>query len=116
METLALEKQDWQKMLDFVSKAQEVQRKAQIVTVEVDGEQIGAQREAEDVALMGISYGPKDDMVYIIAEGIEHNIENPAKVEIAHDGADISTLAVVGEDGARHLVRFKPPLHLPGLA
>jgi hypothetical protein len=112
METRALEKQDWQKMLDHLSKI----GKDRNITIEVAGEGIGAQSEAEDVALVGMSYGPKDNIVYIIAEDIEHNISNPARIELAQNGGDISAVAVLDESGTRHLLRFDPPLHMPDLA
>jgi hypothetical protein len=111
MQSLPLEKQDWQKMLDHISKAQGAQR----ITIEIIREDLGAQREVENEKFDGVSYDPKGNTVAVQAGELEHLIQDPAGIEIAHTGAEIVCLEVIGQDGTRHLIYFLPSLHLPDI-
>ena len=57
MQNLHLERRDWQNILDHISRAESSHK----VTIEVDREDLGSQREVENVPLHGVSYDPKGD-------------------------------------------------------
>jgi hypothetical protein len=78
-------------------------------------EDLGAQKEVENVTLHGISYDPKGAAIAIRAGAVEHMIYHPGAIEIAHAGTDLICLEVIGSDKSRHLITFLPPLHLPDL-
>jgi hypothetical protein len=111
MQNLRLERPDWQNILDHISRSDIAPR----VTIEVDREDLGAQKEVENVPLYGLSYDPKGGAIAIRAGGVEHMIARPEHIEIAYAGTDLICLAVMGKDKARHLITFVPPLHLPDL-
>ncbi len=111
MQNLHLEQRDWQKILDHISRSENIHK----VTIEVTREDIGVQKEVEDVPLHGLSYDPRGETIAIRAGAVEHMIHRPAGIEIAHAGTDLICLEVIGSDKARHLISFLPPLHLPDL-
>jgi hypothetical protein len=111
MQNLHLERRDWQNILDHISRAEDSHK----VTIEVDREDIGAQKEVENALLHGFSYDPKGGAIAIRAGAVEHMIARPETIEVAHAGTDLICVEILGGDKARHLITFVPPLHLPDL-
>lgn len=111
MQNLKLERQDWSSILGYISRSEDSHK----VTIEVIREDLGAQKEVENVTLHGISYDEKGVLIAIRAGAVEHMIHHPARIEIAHAGMDLICLEVVGSDKTRHLITFLPPLRLPDL-
>jgi hypothetical protein len=111
MQNLHLDQKDWTNILDHISRCENTHK----VTIEIMREDLGAQREVENVLLRGLSYDPKSDVIAIRAGAVEHMIHHPGAIEIAHAGTDLICLEVLGKDRSRHLMTFLPPLHLPDL-
>ena len=112
MQNLKLEQQDWSSILGYISRLEDSHK----VTIEIIREDLGAQKEVENVTLHGISYDEKGgSLIAIRAGAVEHMIHHPARIEIAHAGMDLICLEVVASDKTRHLITFLPPLHLPDL-
>jgi Family of unknown function (DUF5335) len=111
MQNLHLEQRDWQNILDQISRAESTHK----VTIEVDREDIGAQKEVENVILHGCSYDPRGAAIAIRAGAVEHMIARPQKIDAAHSGADLICVEIIGGDKTRHLITFVPPMHLPDL-
>jgi hypothetical protein len=102
---------EWAEYLDSFSR----QHEGWLVTVEVLGEEIGAQVEAGEMALAGITADLKGggDVISIIlgkgaTERVTHNIARPTHVRIeqAESGADMA-LQIESADGTATLVRFR---------
>lgn len=110
METRSIQKQDWHKTLDRIYR--EEKKKLQRITIEVDSEELGAQKEVENVQLQGISYDHKDDLVAVDTDDLEHLINHPQKIEMAVSGDDLVCLEIIDKDKLRHLIYFTPPLGL----
>ena len=66
-----LPKSDWQFYCDRISKGLTGKR----ANIEVTGLRIGDQIQAESLPLFGITYDPKDDLVEIAMEGLDHLID-----------------------------------------
>jgi len=111
MQNLHLERRNWQNMLDHISRSQNTCK----VTIEVAREDLGAQKEAENAELHGVSYDPKGSTIAIRAGAVEHMIAQPERIDIAHTGMDLICMEIAGRDNTRHLITFVPPLHLPDL-
>ena len=103
--TRELPREEWAELLDKISR----HGAGRDVMVEVDALAIGAQIEAEHVALLGLSYDPKDDAVQVMLPGIEHQIEKPVSIYVAYEGVAITAIEIVGTDGAHHIVRPEKP-------
>lgn len=111
MQNLHLDRRDWEKILDHISRSENAHK----VTIEVDREDIGAQKEVENVVMHGFSYDPKGGTIAIRAGAVEHMIARPERIDVAHAGTDLIAMEVQAADKARHLITFVPPLHLPDL-
>jgi hypothetical protein len=81
--------------------------------IEVDSLAIGSQIEAEWIPLYGITYDPKDDMMEIVLEGLDHMIHHPKEVYVEQDATGVTSLEVVDDDDVRQIVRLHDPLMLP---
>ncbi|HEX8844738.1 MAG TPA: DUF5335 family protein [Pyrinomonadaceae bacterium] len=102
---------EWVAFLDSFSR----QHEGWLVTVEVLGTEIGAQVEAEEMRLEGITADLKDgeDVVSVIlnkgaTERITHNVTQPThiRVEQTESGANMA-LQIESGDGVTTLVRFR---------
>lgn len=81
--------------------------------IEVASLNIGDQIQAEWVPLLGVTYDPKDDIVEIAVEGLDHIVREPSSLSVQREGAMVESLAVDSRSGERHIVRFRQPLSLP---
>jgi hypothetical protein len=107
-----LDKNEWKPYLDALSKL----LGAKQVEIEVLSLRLGEQIEAEWVPFIGIVYDPKDDIVEVALEGVDHLIPKPREIWVDDLGANLSSIAVVDGDGNQHLIRLKEPLMLPAPA
>jgi hypothetical protein len=105
-----VEKGSWQPYIDKISKTL-VGKQAEI---EVDALDIGAQIEAEWIPLLGISYDPKNDLVQVLVEGLDHLIRDPGEIWVDHGPAGLTSMEIIGTDGVKQIIRFRDPLLLPG--
>ena len=90
-----LEKSQWRAYFDRMSKAL-VGKRAEI---EVASLKLGDQIEAEWLPLLGISYDPKDDIIEIALEGVDHLIPKPREVYVEENGLELSSLEVIDAEG-----------------
>ena len=104
-----LDKARWEKYFDHMSRI----LGTRLVEIEVVGLGIGDQIEADWVPMTGITYDPKDDIVEIVLEGVDHLIHHPGEILVEEGTAGIEWLALTDASGNRQVVRFKAPLALP---
>lgn len=81
--------------------------------VEVDSLDYGHQRLAENVALSGLSFDPRDSLLEIALEGLGHRIDHPRSLTVDTLPNGVTALQIVGDDGTKTIVRLKQPLLLP---
>ncbi len=110
MTTAQLDKAAWQKTFDQMSKSLLVGKQ---VEIEVLGLEIGDQIEQEWIQLLGISYDPKDDLIQILVEGLDHLIRKPREVWVDHGAVGLVSMEVVDADDVRQIIRLREPLMLP---
>jgi hypothetical protein len=104
-----LDKPLWRPYFDSVSKALTGKR----AEIEVASLKLGDQVEAEWLPLLGIAYDPKDDLIEVALEGLDHLIRKPREVWIEGKGLDLSAIEVVDDDGVRQIITLRDPLMLP---
>jgi hypothetical protein len=104
-----LEKSQWRTYFDRMSKAL-VGKRAEI---EVASLKLGDEIEAEWLPLIGITYDPKDDILEIALEGVDHLINKPREVWVEENGLELSSLEVIDADDERQIVVLGDPLMLP---
>lgn len=104
-----LDKGEWKSYFDRLSK----QMDAEEVEIEVASLDLGDQIEAEWLPLIGITYDPKDDILEVALEELDHVIEKPSAIYIDEQDLGIASLEVVDADGIRHIVKLREMLMLP---
>jgi Family of unknown function (DUF5335) len=109
MTTRKLERSEWRSFLDNVSKLLE----AKEAEIEVGSLRLGDQIEAEWLPLIGITYDPKDDLVEVALEGLDHMIRRPHEIYIENGVGVLASIEIVDADGVKQIVRFKDELLIP---
>jgi hypothetical protein len=112
MTTRKLDKQEWKPFFEGISKV----LGAKQAEIEVMSLNIGDQVEAEWLPLIGLTYDPKDDILDIALEGLDHVIPKPREIYAEDGGVGLASFAVVDNKGTRHIVKLRDPLALPASA
>ena len=81
--------------------------------IEVASLELGDQIEAEWAPLIGITYDPKDDLIEVAIEGLDHLIRSPREVNVDYDVGGLIAIEIVDSDGTSQIVKLKDPLALP---
>jgi Family of unknown function (DUF5335) len=104
-----LDKAEWRVFCDRVSKSL-IGKRAEI---EIASLALGSQVEAKWLPLLGIAHDPKDDIIEIALEGLDHMVHRPREmyVDLGPDG--LTSLEVIDGDDVRRIVQFRDPLMLP---
>ena len=100
---------EWRSVLDRMSKAL-LGKWAEIEVASLD---LGDQIVAEWVPLLGITYDSKDDLVDVALDRFNHLIRRPREITVDESPGGLESVAIIDEDGARQVVKFKDPLMLP---
>jgi hypothetical protein len=108
--TREIPRSEWRSFFDSFSRDLGTLR----ATVEVDGEDVGAQIEAERALLSGISYDDRDDIVVIglgapgdAREDLEHIVYAPQKIFAASD-AEQTTFDFEDAEHRKTLLSLRP--------
>ena len=112
MPTREIPRAEWNAFIEMFSR----QHEGWLVTIEVLGRDIGAQEEAHELPLVGITadlQGSDADAISIIVgraaeDHITHTVAGAARVRLeqAENGAD-EALEIEGTDDTKTLVRFR---------
>lgn len=107
--TIKLERTAWKSYFDHVSK----RLAGRQVEIEIASLALGSQIAAEWLPMLGVTYDDKDDLLAVMAEGLDHMIRHPREVFVESEGIDLHSIHAIGSDGATQIIRFKEPLALP---
>jgi hypothetical protein len=109
MTTQKLDKSDWRRFFDRVSRGLGG-RQAEI---EVASLALGDQVQARWLPLLGLVYDPKDDIVEVALDGLDHMISKPREIYSDSTAGELTSLEIVDAEGTRQIVRLREPLMLP---
>jgi hypothetical protein len=104
-----LAKPQWQAYFDHVSRT----LGATQAQIEVTGLGLGDQFETHWVPLLGLSYDPRNDLLAVVVEGLEHLIHHPKQIHVDHDMEWLHSVEAVDAEGNRHIIVLKDSLVLP---
>ena len=99
-------KTEWQGYCDRLSKGL-LGKQAEI---EVTGLPFGDHVAAKWLPLLGITYDPKDDLVEIALEGLDHLIHQPREISVEDGPEGLTAMEIVGADQRRQTVKLREPL------
>ena len=108
MALLKLEKSKWRTFFDRVSKHL-IGKRAEI---DVESLALGAQVEGKWLPLFGIVYDPKNDLIEIAVEELDHMVHKPREIYVDEGSTGLISLEVLDGDGVQHIVQFRDPLML----
>ncbi len=108
MSTQRIDKSEWADFFDGFTKALPGKR----AEVEVASLDLGDQIAADWLPFVGITYDPKDDLIEIALEGLDHMIRRPQEVHVDYDVGSLISLEVVNGDGVREIIKLKDPVAL----
>jgi hypothetical protein len=104
-----LPKSEWRSFFDRMSRAL-IGKWAEI---EVASSELGDQIVAEKLPVIGITYDSRDDLLDVASERANRLIRHPRAIEIEEAVIGVSAVAVLDDEGTRHIVTLKEPLALP---
>ena len=104
-----IDKSEWAEYFDGFAKALPGKR----VEVEVASLELGDQIAASWLPFIGITYDPKDDLIEIALEGLDHMIRHPQEVYVDYEVGSLISLEVVAGDGVREIIKLEDPVALP---
>jgi hypothetical protein len=104
-----LEKTEWSPFFNHLSKTLSGSR----VEIDVGSLPLGGQVQADWAALIGLVYDPKDDVVEVALEGLDHLIHSPRDIYVEQGNGQLASIEIVDAEGARQIIKLKEPLLLP---
>lgn len=108
MATRKLDQPEWQAFCDRASKGL-VGKRAQIAVISLA---LGSQVEAEWLPLLGITYDPKDDIIEIALDGLDHLIHGPRELYVDILAGGLVAIEIVDSEDVRQIVKLRDPLML----
>lgn len=111
MVSTQLSNRQWQAYFDQIAR---LARSAQVY-IEAAGLNIGAQVEADWLPLIGISYDPRNAVLSVTTDRIEHLINHPREIKVQYAADGLHNLAVTDAEGIEQLIRLREPLRLEQL-
>lgn len=109
MSASTLPKSEWSDFFANLSRTLEG-KQAEIEVLSLD---LGDQMEAEWMPLLGIAYDPKNDLVEVALQDVEHMIPKPTDIYVDVGPAGLLMIQVVSADQTREIIKFRDPLMLP---
>ena len=104
-----IDKSKWQAFFDRLSRGLVGMR----AEIEVASLALGDQIEAEWLPLLGIAYDPKDNVLEIALEGLDHLISNPKEVWADAGIGALLNFEVIDGEGVSQIIKLREPLMLP---
>ncbi len=106
-----IDKSNWRDTTTMLSRAIH----GQPARLAVGALSIGMQEEVVWRPLLGLTYDPKGDLFDLQFDGLDHLVRHPLQFDIREQTGQASSLAIIDEEGAEHIVIFRDPVSLPPL-
>jgi Family of unknown function (DUF5335) len=113
MSTIEVTRNDWTSFFDTFSK----QHEGWLASLEVLGEEVGAQREVDELPLEGISVNAEEDPESLIIsfgktpeDHVTHTVKRPRHVWINQTVEGANESLEIEEDNQKILLRFRSPV------
>jgi hypothetical protein len=105
-----IDRSQWEPYFDRLTRSL-IGKTAEIEVASLD---LGDQIDAEWVPLIGITYDPKDDLIEVALEDLDHLIPSPKEVYVDMAVGDVLVaVEIIDADGTRQIVKMRDPLALP---
>jgi hypothetical protein len=103
-----LEKADWEGYFNRFSHQFMHTRRIDYAALEVLSPEVGAQPETAWLPLRGLTYEPRQDMLEIAVENLDHMIYHPTEIYVDEDSSGLLLrMEVVEADGTKELLELR---------
>ena len=103
------DKSQWRELCDRLSRA----LAGKSAEIEVGSLALGSQIEAEWLPLIGIAYDPREDMIELALEGLDHMIAHPRQLSVQQGPDGVAAILIIDQEGQQQILRLRDPLLLP---
>ena len=98
-----IEKTQWRAFFDQFSKGLEGKQ----AEIEVASLALGSQIQANWLAVSGITYDPKDDLVEVSLKGLDHMIRRPREIYVEGEMGALESIEEIDGDGVKQIIRLR---------
>ncbi len=99
---------DWEKFLDDLSK--KIKAMDEAVEIDIVAPSVFEGEEAKGLQLVGISYDPKDKVVSVFCEVLDHLINKPQEICVEDENGAIKEIRITDGSGLEHFIKFSKPV------
>ncbi|HUB63984.1 MAG TPA: DUF5335 domain-containing protein [Methylocella sp.] len=104
-----LEKAEWNPFFDHLSKTLSGSQ----VEIDVGSLALGGYVQADWVPLIGLVYDPRDDVVEVALEGLDHLIRRPREIHVEEGVGQLVSIEIIDAQDSHQIIKLKEPLLLP---
>jgi hypothetical protein len=108
MKNHLINKKEWKNYFDQTSK----HLLGHQVELEIVGLDIGDQIEEEWINLEGLSYDPKENILFVHTAETDHPILTPMEVIASEEGSLIRSIVVRDSNGNLQIMKFRKPFQI----
>ncbi len=107
MSVRKLEKEAWEAFFDRFSREMIRNKRVDYAEIQVLSPEIGTQPETKWLPLIGITYDPKDDLLEIAVENLDHLIYHPVEIYVDEQDGRINSLSITQKNGRKEIVELR---------
>ena len=99
---------DWENFFDNLAK--KIKQTEEKTVIDLVAPSVEEREEARDIVLAGISYDPKDKVLSVFCEDLDHLINNPQEICVEEENGGVKSIRVKDGTGLEHYIKLSKPL------
>ena len=99
---------DWEQYFDNIAK--KIKAMDEKIEIELVAPSVEEFKETQNLALAGISYDPKDKVLSVFCENIDHLINKPQEICVEEENGGVKTIRVTDGTGLQHFIKLSTPV------
>ncbi len=107
MSVRKLDQSEWQAFFDRFSREMIRNNRVDYAEIRVVSPEVGAQPETAWLPLIGITYDPKDDLLEVAVENLDHLVYHPVEIYVDEQEGRINGLSILSKDGRKEIVELR---------
>ncbi len=100
--------QDWEGYFDELYK--KIKNMDEKVEIDIEAPSVFEKEEAKGLTLLGLSFDPKDKVLSVLCENLDHLIQKPQEICVEEQNGAITQIRVTDGTGAEHFIKFSTPV------
>ncbi len=101
---------EWEEYFDNFSK--KLKGLPEKTTIELVAPSVSDLEEGKNLTLAGISYDPKDMVLAVSCEDLDHLINKPQEICVEEENGGVKTIRATDGTGLEHFIKLSKPLAL----